>query len=158
MTVSRASEKPCRNADDKGFNGDVQIENGLDAGRQLLSLSTLPTAIIANNNKLLLGVLQALEEGRIQVPGQLSVVGFDDYIWNRHFNPSLTAIAQPTHEMGRRAFELLLTIINRLPGEELAERNVRLAAELRVRNSTSAPPTESSKKLGNSSAEALSSR
>jgi LacI family transcriptional regulator len=141
----------------KGFDGHVQVENGLDAGRQLLGLSTLPTAIIANNNKLLLGVVQALEEGRIQVPGQLSVVGFDDYIWNRYFNPSLTAIAQPTHEMGKRAFELLLTIVNRRPGEELAERNVRLAAELRVRNSTGAPPPES-KKLGNSSAEAIASR
>jgi DNA-binding LacI/PurR family transcriptional regulator len=138
--------------------GGVQVQSGLDAGRQLLSLSTLPTAIIANNNKLLLGVVQALEERRIQVPDQVSVVGIDDYLWNRHFNPSLTAVAQPTYEIGRRAFDLLLEIVNRRPGEKLAERNVRLAAELHIRNSTSAPPAESSNKLGNSPAEAISSR
>ena len=138
--------------------GDVQVQNGLDAGRQLLSLPTLPTAIIANNYKLLLGVVQSLEERKIQVPGQLSVVGIDDYLWNRYFNPSLTAVAQPTYEMGKRAFALLLEIVNRRPGEKLAERNIRLAAELRVRNSTSAPPAESSDIFSDSSAADIPSR
>jgi LacI family transcriptional regulator len=138
------------------IDGNVQVDNGLDAGRQLLNLSTLPTAIIVNNNKLLLGVVQALEERRIRIPDQLSLVCVDDYIWNRYFNPSLTAVAQPTYEIGKRAFELLLKIANRRPGEELTETNVRLAAELRVRNSTCAPHAKSSRKLGYRSAEAVS--
>lgn len=119
--------------------GNVQVDDGLIAGNSLLGLATPPTAIMVNNNKLSLGVLQALDERKIVIPEELSIVGFDDYIWNRYFNPSLTAIAQSTHEMGRRSFELLLQIINRSPGEELPEPHIRLAAELRIRHSTARP-------------------
>jgi LacI family transcriptional regulator len=119
--------------------GNVQIDDGLAAGHSLMSLPTPPTAIIVSNNNLSLGVLQALDERKVSIPAQLSIVGFDDYIWNRYFNPSLTAVAQSTHEIGKRSFELLLQIINRKPGEELPEPHIRLAAELRIRNST-APP------------------
>jgi LacI family transcriptional regulator len=120
--------------------GDVQVEDGLKGGRQLLDLNPTPTAIMVNNNKLLLGVVQALDERKIRVPDQLSLLGFDDYIWNRYFNPSLTAMAQPTLEIGKRALEVLLQIVERRPGEELAEKNIRLPAELRIRNSSAAPP------------------
>jgi LacI family transcriptional regulator len=56
------------------------------AGHRLLDLPKPPTAILASNNKLLLGVLQAVEERKVAVPKDLSVLGFDDYVWNRHFN------------------------------------------------------------------------
>lgn len=124
------------------ISGDVQIEDGRLAGHRLLELHPPPTAILASNNKLSLGVLEALDEKKIAVPGQLSVIGFDDYAWNRYFSPSLTAIAQSTHEMGKRSFHLLLQIINRRQGEELSEKHIRIATELRVRNST-APPLPS---------------
>ena len=118
---------------------DVQIENGVDAGHRLLSLPTPPTAIMVSNNKLMLGILQALDEKNIRVPEQLSVIGFDDYIWNRYFSPSLTAVAQSTHEMGQQAFDLLIRIINRQPDDKQAVKNIRLSTELRVRNSTASP-------------------
>jgi LacI family transcriptional regulator len=118
---------------------DVQIENGVEAGRRLLSLASPPTALMVSNNKLMLGILQALDEKHIRVPEQLSVIGFDDYIWNRYFSPSLTAVAQSTHEMGQQAFDLLLGIIGRQPGSELPIKNIRLSTELRVRNSTAEP-------------------
>src|SRR5579883_1549158 len=118
---------------------DVQIENGVDAGHRLLSLPTPPTALMVSNNKLMLGILQALDEKNIRVPEQLSVIGFDDYIWNRYFSPSLTAVAQSTHEMGQQAFDLLIRIINRQPDDKQAVKNIRLSTELRVRNSTASP-------------------
>lgn len=124
--------------------GGVQVENGRATGRQLLSLSARPTAVMASNNKLLLGLLQALEEGRVAVPSQMSVLGFDDYLWNQYFSPSLTAVAQATYEIGKRSFALLLEIINRPAGQDLAGRHIRLPAELRVRNSTAAPADASS--------------
>ena len=117
--------------------GEVQIEDGLDAGRSLLRLPRRPTAIMVSNNKLSLGVLQALDEGKIVVPAEVSVLGFDDNIWNRYFSPSLTAVAQTTYEMGKRSFELLIQIINR---QELPQKHIRLEAELRIRNSTAPPP------------------
>jgi LacI family transcriptional regulator len=119
--------------------GDVQIEDGLSACSRLFNLPAPPTAIMAANNNLLLGVLQELEGRGISVPEQVSVLGFDDYLWNRYFNPSLTAISQSTNEMGKRSFELLLQLIT---GEQIAEpckKEIRLSTELRIRNST-APP------------------
>jgi LacI family transcriptional regulator len=84
--------------------------------------------------------LQALDENKIHVPQQISLLGFDDYIWNRYFSPSITAVAQSTYEMGKRAFELLQEIMGRKKGEELSEKHIRLITELRLRNSTARPP------------------
>lgn len=121
--------------------GNVQVEDGLKAGHQLLDLPMPPTAIMASNNKLLLGILQAMEERNLLIPRDMSVLGFDDYLWNEHFNPTLTAVAQPTHEIGRKAFDLLLKLITQAPEEELSPTHLKIPAELRVRKST-APPQE----------------
>jgi LacI family transcriptional regulator len=118
------------------ISGGVQVQDGDDAGVQLLALHPRPTAIMVSNNQLFLGLLQALERRQVRIPEEVSVVGFDDHVWNAHFHPSLTAVAQATFEMGRRGFELLQRIMGRKPGEELPEKHVRLEAELRVRNST----------------------
>jgi LacI family transcriptional regulator len=116
--------------------GNVQVQDGVEAGHRLLDLPQRPTGIIASNNKLLLGVLQAVEERDISIPKDLSVLGFDDYLWNMHFNPRLTAIAQPTGEIGRTSFELLHQLIQNPPKEDAAPMHVLIPAELRVRNST----------------------
>jgi LacI family transcriptional regulator len=121
------------------ISGNVQVEHGLEAGCRLLDLPVPPTAIIASNNKLLLGILQAVEERKIAIPKDLSVLGFDDYLWNNHFNPTLTAVAQHTHEIGRKSFELLLQLILQPEEETAPPLHIRIPAELRVRNST-APP------------------
>jgi LacI family transcriptional regulator len=125
--------------------GDVQIEDSLRSCRALLDLPHPPTAIMVGNNKLLLGVLAGLEERAIQVPGQVSILGFDDSLWNRYFNPSLTAVVQSTFEMGQRACELLLHQINANDNAHDEEQQhpparLRLTTELRVRNSTAPPP------------------
>ncbi len=118
--------------------GDVQIESGFDATQQLLRLEPRPSAVMASNNKLLLGLLQSLDEKKIKIPQQMSVVGFDDYAWNKYLSPSVTAIAQPTYEMGRQAFGLLLQLMNRGDTTDSPARHLRLTAELRVRSSTAA--------------------
>ena len=119
--------------------GNVQVEDGVGAGRRLLGLSTPPTAILASNNKLLLGVLQAVEEKNLSIPKDLSVLGFDDYLWNTHFSPGLTAVAQLTGEMGKRSFELLQQLIQNTSSKDTAPKHVLISAELRIRNSTSRP-------------------
>ena len=119
--------------------GELQIQNGIEATQRLLKLTAPPTAIMVSNNKLLLGVLQSLDENRIPVPQQVSILGFDDFIWNRYFSPSITSIAQSTYEMGRRSFELLLQIMHRKKGDRLPEKHIRLAVEFRLRNSTGPP-------------------
>jgi LacI family transcriptional regulator len=121
------------------ITGNVQVEDGRKAGFQLLDLPTPPTAIMASNNKLLLGVLQAIEERNLIIPEDISVLGFDDYLWNSHFSPTLTAVAQPTHEIGRRSFEMLLKLITHTGEETIDPIHIKIPAELRIRRST-APP------------------
>jgi DNA-binding LacI/PurR family transcriptional regulator len=121
--------------------GDAHVEDGLAAGHRLLDLSSPPTAIMATTYKLLLGLLQAADERGVVIPNELSVLGFDDYLWNRHFNPTLTAVAQTTHEMGKRSFELLRQLIQNPTEETTKPMHVLLPAELRVRKSTAAPST-----------------
>lgn len=125
--------------DEYMIRGDVQMEDGLSACSRLFNLPEPPTAIMAGNNKLLLGVLQELEARGIRVPEQVSLLGFDDYLWNRYFNPSLTAVWQSTYEMGRCSFELLLNAMNGVPDADPWKKQIRLPTELRIRNST-APP------------------
>jgi DNA-binding LacI/PurR family transcriptional regulator len=104
---------------------------------------------MVGNNKLLLGVLAGLEERAIRVPHQISILGFDDYLWNRYFSPSLTAVAQSTFEMGKRACELLLHSIEKDQEHEPATaRRICLPTELHIRNSTAPPrPLEASEPL-----------
>ena len=123
------------------ISGDVQIEDGFKAGKRLLELPIPPSVIMASNNKLLLGVLQAVKEKGVNIPGELSVLGFDDNLWNKHFNPTLTAIAQPAHEIGRRSFELLREMIEHPDTDRAGPVRLSLPAELRVRRST-APRTK----------------
>jgi LacI family transcriptional regulator, galactose operon repressor len=121
------------------ISGPLQVADGYAAGVQVFNLKVQPTAIMVSNNKLLLGLLQAIDERGVAIPTQMSVLGFDDYPWNKYFNPSLTAVAQATYEMGRRSLELLLQIIEREKGATV-EKSIRLKAELRIRNSTTQPP------------------
>jgi LacI family transcriptional regulator, galactose operon repressor len=125
--------------DEYMVQGDVQIEDGLCACDHLFTLPIPPTAIIAGNNKLLLGVLQELERRAIAIPKQVSVLGFDDYLWNRYFNPSLTAVSQSSHEIGKCSFELLLQAMKGEQSNDPRKTQIRLPTELRIRNST-APP------------------
>lgn len=119
--------------------GNIQAEDGLKAGYQLVDLPLPPTAIIASNYTLLLGVLQALDERNIIIPKDLSIIGIDDYLWNFQFSPRLSAVAQMTHKIGRESFEMLLQLIAQPLERQTPPIRLRIPAELRVRNST-APP------------------
>ena len=89
-----------------------------------------------------LGVLQAAAELGIDVPAQLSVVGFDDNPAPATAPPPLTTIAQPHEEKGRRAAELLLRAIERGAGPPRRGRRTILPTEVVVRETpplTAAP-------------------
>mgnify|MGYP001560060032 CR=1 FL=1 len=117
--------------------GDLCIQRGYEAGMAMLRLSTPPTAIITSNNRMLLGLMRCIAERNVGCPAEVSVIGFDDYVWTEHFTPRLTVVAQPTHEIGQRAMALLLKKIHagEAPTEE-HEPLVLLKAEFRVREST----------------------
>lgn len=103
---------------------------------RLLSLPVPPTAIIANNNLTMIGVMRAARERQLRVPVDLSVLGIDDFEWADYFEPRLTLVAQPCNDIGQQAAELL---IERIAKPDGARRTLRLAPSLRVRGSCGAP-------------------
>ena len=96
-----------------------------------------PTAIFAANNTLAQHAWQVLRRLGLRLPEDISLVGFDDVPWMAMVDPGITAVAQPTLEMGRKAAELLL----RRSADPAARRTVEtLQPTLIVRGSTAVPP------------------
>jgi LacI family transcriptional regulator len=113
-------------------NGESNSEPARVVTRQLLALESPPTAIMAANNLMTLGAMHALRDANIAVPGQMALVGFDDFDWADFFVPRLTLIAQPVKALGARAVTLLL---ERIEYPERKKQTVRMAPTLRIRNS-----------------------
>jgi LacI family transcriptional regulator len=88
--------------------GAYTFESGIECAAALLKLKPRPTAIFAGNDEMAAGVLQAARQMGVAVPGDLSVVGFDDFEIARRLWPSLTTIRTPTREIGRLAVERLM--------------------------------------------------
>jgi LacI family transcriptional regulator len=88
--------------------GDFQYDSAYRASIQLLQLEDPPTAIFACNDLMAIAVISAAREQGRQVPGDLSVVGFDDVRLAAFANPPLTTIAQPKYEMGVVVVKMLL--------------------------------------------------
>jgi len=91
--------------------GDFSIESGYTAAKKLLGQGTAPTAAFCFSDQMALGVLAACRDLGIRVPEDFSIVGFDDLASSRYPNPPLTTISQPMREIGVRAVNLLLAII-----------------------------------------------
>jgi LacI family transcriptional regulator len=101
----------------------------------LLDLQEPPTAIFAFNDNIAIGTLQAARERGVDVPSQLSVVGFDDVEAAEIVTPMLTTIRQPLAEMGRMAVSLLERLVE---GQRLEALHVELRTQLIVRGTTAA--------------------
>jgi LacI family transcriptional regulator len=100
--------------------------------RRLLAASPRPSAIVCGNDVLAIGALFEAQAAGVRVPGDLSVVGFDDLELARHVRPGLTTMRVPTEEMWRRAADFLLDALAGRPGVARFEIEVSLV----VREST----------------------
>lgn len=89
--------------------GDWSAASGYEKGHLLLSGARLPDAILVANDQMALGVMRACAEKGIAVPGQISVVGFDDTADSAWFSPPLTTVRQAFREAGERSVEWLLS-------------------------------------------------
>src|SRR5712691_7813094 len=111
-------------------------EAGYRAARRVFRAGALPTAVVCANDLIALGVLRAAHEIGLSVPGELSIVGFNDIPLAGRFDPPLTTVRVPQQEMGARAAALLIA---ELEGERIEARRVLMEATLVVRASTAAP-------------------
>jgi DNA-binding LacI/PurR family transcriptional regulator len=110
-----------------------------EATLDLLRLAEPPTAILAMSDIFAIGALQGAAEAGVAVPGELSVVGFDDSPIAQQASPPLTTVSQPQEEKGRLAARYLLEEVERGSAASSRSRDTILPTELVVRGST-APP------------------
>ncbi len=114
---------------------DIQpkVETGRAATLELLALPQPPDAILACNNLLTAGALQAIRERGLRIPDDLALAGFDETIWATLVEPAVTVMEQPTDDIGRTATELLL---QRMAEPNRPIRKIILQGLLRVRGSS----------------------
>ncbi|MEV8560785.1 LacI family DNA-binding transcriptional regulator [Streptomyces sp. NPDC051917] len=117
--------------------GDFHVQGGFEHALDLLQHQDRPTAIFAGSDLQALGVLEAARVLGLSVPGQLSVVGYDDVPPAQWSSPPLTTVQQPLQRMAEEAARMLLQPTD---AKKSASR-IELATHLVVRQST-APPAQ----------------
>ena len=126
-------------------SGSNSYEGGYQATEGLLSLDSPPTAVLAADDTLAVGVLRAASEMGHEVPRDLSVVGFDDVKIAAYLQPALTTVRQPVEDMGKKAVELLLQLLTEDSVPETIP-YLLLEPQLIVRDSC-APPAKLGQKI-----------
>lgn len=110
--------------------GDFQTESGRLATAAFLDLPDPPDAVFATDNLMALGAMDELRSRGLRVPEDIALAAFDDIPWFLHTDPPITAIAQPTGELGRRAVQALINLV-----EGRSADSVTLTARLVTRRS-----------------------
>lgn len=98
-----------------------------------LKHSPIPDAIFSTNNMLTLDILEGIKECELKVPGDISLMSYDDTIWSKHIDPPLSTVNQPRYDMGKIAAEKLIEIIN--SKDERKPTSIVLIPNLIIRNS-----------------------
>lgn len=117
--------------------GDFSETSGQHAAWQLLESTPLPTATFAANDSMAIGALATFADAGLDVPREMTVVGFDDIRIARYVTPQLTTVAVDTAELGRRAFAVLLDLVDHPHAR--TERRERVNTRLVVRRSCAVP-------------------
>ncbi len=101
----------------KELTADFRLDTGyqkiMHYWPQLKNSDELPTAIFAANDLMAIGALKAFTQIKIRVPEDISIIGFDNIPFSDCTYPPLTTIAQPTYQMGQKAVETLLKLIDK---------------------------------------------
>lgn len=118
----------------------LNADGGESVMRELLATTTAgqdrPTAVFCVNDLVALGVQRTLRMERIDIPGEIAVVGYDDVNFAGELAIPLTSVRQPTHQLGYRAADLLLAQHGQ--GDRFRHEQVQFQPELVVRASSSA--------------------
>ncbi len=118
------------------IESNFETPSGRAAMERLLALDDPPTAVFAFNDMVAIGVTQVARAHGLRVPGDLSIVGFDDTLESEIVTPSLTTVRQPLAEMGRMAVALLIRL---LAHQRIEALHIELQTQLVVRESTGPP-------------------
>lgn len=112
-------------------------QDGLNAVQKLLHAGKKFTAVLAFDDLVATGAIRALTLEGLSVPGDCSVIGFDDIAAAQHYNPPLTTIHQPMIEMGRQGASIVLKAIEGLRAKKIVQTEQhQLEPRLVIRSST----------------------
>ncbi|MCA0278545.1 MAG: LacI family transcriptional regulator [Proteobacteria bacterium] len=117
--------------------GDYLLHTGQHLCRALFELPEPPTAIFVANDEMAFGVIHELRRLGVDVPGQVSVIGFDDLFLSEAFYPPLTTVSQPRTDIGRAAMTMLLDLMS---GGLSPRKPVMLPTTLKIRGTTAPAP------------------
>lgn len=115
--------------------GSFTYESGYNAIIQLYEKEVPFTAVLASNDIMAFGALKALRDIGRKVPDEVEVIGFDNVQFSEIVDPPLTTLDQPLYDMGNKAAEAIISLIE---GRRLSEVNIRMEAKLVMRKSTRA--------------------
>jgi DNA-binding LacI/PurR family transcriptional regulator len=122
--------------------GDNYPEGGIASMQHLLALPVRPTAVFCYNDATAIGAMRAARMAGLRIPQDVSIVGFDDIDLAPYLEPPLTTVAQPKHQMGETAVEMILTLLSGTQQPDQADRaqvtDCVLPSQLIVRESTMA--------------------
>ncbi|EGR1859363.1 substrate-binding domain-containing protein [Vibrio cholerae] len=111
---------------------DFECEGGYQAFEKLYERGKLPSALFVSNDMMAMGVIQAASQRGLRVPGDLSLIGYDDVHIAKFMTPALTTIHQPKYRLGKAAVD---TLLYRLENPDTTAQVVQLEPTLVVRNS-----------------------
>ena len=114
------------------IEGDWSLSSGYEICKELLVRKKLPTAIFTANDHLAFGVMKALREANVQIPDDVSIVGFDNIPEAEYFSPSLTTISQRFDQLGNLAINRMLSQLKKSGKRE----TLMITPELISREST----------------------
>lgn len=117
--------------------GNLSYESGIDATLRFMRSKTPPTAIFCSNDQTAAGAIKVIHEMGLSIPGDISIVGFDDVPLASQIWPQLTTIRQPLFRMSRLAGKLL---IKRLRGETPGDVDRVINADIIIRDTTGPAP------------------
>jgi LacI family transcriptional regulator len=118
------------------IDGDFTEHAGVDAAKVLLTAPVLPTAVVCVNDRSAVGVLDVLRRAGVDVPGEVSISGYDDSFLAQLGHVDLTSVSQAPREQANRAVE---AIIERLDGGRTERVSSVLMPQLVIRGTTGAP-------------------
>ncbi|PYZ92691.1 LacI family transcriptional regulator [Salipaludibacillus keqinensis] len=113
------------------INGKFTKDGGYQATKMLIHQGQLPDAVFYANDEMAIGGIEALKENHIDIPNQVSVIGFDDIQLAPYIQPPLTTVKQPKYEMGKLSSHLIFQV---LEGEDV-QNFYSLETEMIIRDS-----------------------
>ncbi|MGL5648132.1 MAG: LacI family DNA-binding transcriptional regulator, partial [Clostridium sp.] len=111
--------------------GDYTFESGYNAGKKLISKKKMPTAIFAISDIMAVGAAKAFQDIGLEIPKDISIIGFDGIPYTKYYNPAITTVKQPFEYMAKESVNLIYEMVN----ENGKHKHINFEAEVLERES-----------------------